>query len=158
MPPRKDPRSKERAPPVPQGEACLFCTLAGGKAETSYVHVDDKCAAFMDIQPINRGHVLVVPRGHYRSLDDVDPDAAAHLMKIGVKVARAIRASEVPSEGINLLLASGEAAGQEVDHFHLHVIPRFSGDGFGLAFGPDYGMRPPRHELDRLAGLIRANL
>lgn len=158
MPPRKDPRSKERAPPLAQGDSCLFCKLATGKGETSYVYSDDKCAAFMDIQPINPGHVLVVPRAHAKTIDDVDAEVAAHLMKVAVKVAKAIRASELRAEGINLLLASGEAAGQEVNHFHLHVIPRFPGDGFGMAFGPDYGIRPPRHELDRLAGLIRANV
>ena len=158
MPPRKDPRSKERAPPEPEGESCLFCKLASGKGETSYVYTDEKCAAFLDIQPINPGHLLVVPRGHYKSLEDVEPEVAAHVMKIAVKLARAIRASEVRSQGVNLLLASGEAAGQEVGHFHLHVIPRFSGDGFGLSFGPDYGERPARHDLDRTAALIRAQL
>ena len=158
MPPRKDPRSKERAPPIPHGDECLFCKLATGKGETSYVYTDEKCAAFMDIQPINTGHVLVVPRGHYKGLEDVEPDVAAHLMKVAVKLSRAIYASEVPSDGINLLLASGEAAGQEVQHFHLHIIPRNPGDGFGLSFGPDYGERPARHELDRIAALIRAHL
>jgi histidine triad (HIT) family protein len=158
MPPRKDPRSKERAPPLAQGDSCLFCKLATGKGETSYVYSDDKCAAFMDIQPINPGHVLIVPRSHYKTLEDVDPEAAAHLMKTALKVGKAIHSSEIRSDGINLLLASGEAAGQEVQHFHLHVIPRFPGDGFGLAFGPDYGERPARHELDRLAALIRAQL
>ena len=80
------------------------------------------------------------------------------LFAAGQRVAAALRSSGLRCEGVNLRLADGEAAGQEVFHVHLHVIPRFAGDGFGLTFGPAYGQLPPRAELDALAEQLRGRL
>ena len=74
---------------------------------------------------------------------------------MGMRVAAAVRACGIRCEGVNLFLADGEAAGQEVFHAHLHVIPRFLGDGFGWKFSPNYFVLPPRGELDDLAKNIR---
>ena len=71
-----------------------------------------------------------------------------------MKIALALRRSGVRCEGVNLYVADGEAAGNEVFHIHLHVVPRYKGDGFGLRFGPNYGQRPPRQELNQLAEKI----
>jgi histidine triad (HIT) family protein len=128
---------------------CIFCRIVAGELPASFVHRDDRCAAFMDIQPVNAGHLLIVPLEHGAHLADISGDMAAHLMKVGHAAAAALRASGLPCEGVNLFLADGEAAMQEVFHVHLHVIPRFRGDGFGLKFHPDYyKRRPPRSELD----------
>ncbi len=108
----------------------------------------------MDIQPVNPGHVLVVPNRHATFLADLDEDTAAHMFRVGQRLAAALRRSGVRCEAVNLFLADGEAAGQEVWHVHLHVIPRYRGDGFGLRFGPGYGARPPRPELDEVARWI----
>ena len=138
--------------------SCPFCEIVQGNAPVSAIHRDERVMAFMDIQPVNPGHALVVPVRHATFLADVPPDVAAHLLRVGRQVAAAVRASGVRAEGVNLFLADGEAAGQEVFHVHLHVIPRFAGDGFGLRFGPHYGQRPERAALDALAGTIASKL
>ena len=76
------------------------------------------------------------------------------MFRIGQKIAQGLRLSGLRCEGVNLFLADGESAGQEVFHVHLHVFPRFDGDGFGLRFGPEYGKQPNREELNRTATLI----
>jgi histidine triad (HIT) family protein len=112
----------------------------------------------MDIQPVNAGHVLVVPTKHATQLADLDPDVAARMLPLAQRVAAALPASGVRCEGVNLLLADGAAAMQEVFHVHLHVIPRFESDGFGLRFGPHYSDRPPREALEQVAAQLRRGL
>jgi histidine triad (HIT) family protein len=133
---------------------CVFCRILAGELPASFVHRDERCSAFMDIQPVNAGHLLVIPNRHAPHLADVDADAAAHLMSVAHRLADALRRSGLRCEGVNLFLADGEAAMQEIFHLHLHVIPRFAGDGFGLRFGPDYETLPPRAELDEAAARI----
>ena len=95
--------------------------------------------------------MLVVPKEHPASLSELKPDIGAHLFKVAQHMAQAIRRSDVRCEGINIFMADGEAAGQDVFHVHLHVLPRYSGDNFGLQFGEFYGQRPSREELDAIA-------
>ena len=109
----------------------------------------------MDIQPINAGHVLVVPEDHTSFMADLPEDTGAHMFSIARKVTAALYESGLECEGVNLFLADGEAAGQEVFHVHLHVFPRFAGDGFGLKFSPDYADRPDREELEEAAKRIK---
>ncbi|HEY9225720.1 MAG TPA: HIT family protein [Gemmatimonadaceae bacterium] len=132
---------------------CTFCQILGGELPASFVYRDDRCAAFMDIQPVNPGHLLVVPVKHGAYLADIDADTAADVMRVGHAAAAALRASPLQCEGVNLFLADGEAAMQEIFHVHLHVFPRFRGDGFGFRFKPEYYThKPPRAELERIAG------
>jgi diadenosine tetraphosphate (Ap4A) HIT family hydrolase len=133
---------------------CLLCRLARREAEVSIVYEDARTVTFMDIQPVVRGHVLVVPRAHAAYLADLDPEDGAQLFRVGQLAAAALRRSTLPCEGVNFLLADGEVAGQEVFHVHLHVFPRIAGDGFGLRFPPDYSVRP-RPELDEAAAALR---
>ena len=119
------------------------------------MHEDERTVTFMDIQPVVRGHMLVVPRAHAAFLADLEPEDGAAVFRAGQLAAGALRASELPCEGVNFFLADGEAAGQEVFHVHLHVIPRHEGDGFGLLFPPDYRVRA-RPELDEAAGALRS--
>jgi histidine triad (HIT) family protein len=137
---------------------CVFCRILAGAAPGTFVYRDEQCAAFMDIQPVNPGHTLVVPTRHAAYLADLDAPTAGRLMQVGQRVAAALRASGLRCEGVNLFLADGEAAMQEVFHVHLHVLPRFSGDGFGLRFGPHYKERPPRGSLEEAAAQIRRGL
>ncbi len=143
---------------------CVFCGILDGKLPASMVHEDEVCVAFMDIQPVNPGHVLVVPRTHASSLADLEPTMGGHIFQVAQRLAVALRdvastpGTGVRCEGVNLFVADGEVAGQEVFHVHLHVIPRFAGDGFGFRFGPGYGVQPPRGELDRLAARIHREL
>jgi histidine triad (HIT) family protein len=138
--------------------ACVFCDIVQGEAPASVVYTDDQVLAFMDIQPVNPGHLLVIPRAHVAYLADLEAETGGHLFRVGMNLAAAVRRSGVRCEGVDLFLADGEAAGQEVFHVHLHVIPRYAGDGFGFRFGPDYHRRPERAALDAVAERIRAEI
>ena len=134
---------------------CVFCKIIQGVAPASVVYSDEKVLAFLDIQPVNPGHVLVIPRAHAKDLSELDSEVGGQMLKVAMVVAEGLRRSGVKCEGVDLFLADGEAAFQEVFHVHLHVIPRFRGDGFGLKLGPSYGIKPERKELDRVAEQIR---
>ena len=133
---------------------CVFCDILSGDLPSSVVFEDELVCAFMDIQPVNPGHVLIVPKQHVILLADLHEETGGHMFRIAQRIAVALRRSGVKCEGVNLFLADGEAAGQEVFHVHLHVFPRFAGDGFGLRFGQEYGKKPAREELDDAAEQI----
>lgn len=130
-------------------ENCLFCKIIAGDLEGTIVYKDEICTALMDIQPINPGHLLVIPNDHSKDLTDLPPESGKHIFAIAQNLAAALRRSGIRCEGINLFLADGKAAMQEVFHFHLHVIPRYDGDGFGFQFSPRYAELPTRDELDK---------
>jgi histidine triad (HIT) family protein len=137
--------------------ACIFCAVSAGQAERSLVYEDETSVAVMDISPVNPGHVLVIPKEHVVGLQDLTEDTASHLLSIAMRVARGLRRSAIRSEGINLFVADGEAAGQEVFHFHMHVLPRFTGDPFRIDRG-DGWTTATRGELDQVASQIREAL
>jgi histidine triad (HIT) family protein len=132
---------------------CPFCEIIAGQLPSSQVYADDLVLAFMDIGPANTGHVLVVPRSHATGLDDLPEPTGAAMFTVAQRVARAVRAVGLPSDGINVFLADGAVAGQEVDHVHLHVVPRFADDGFTISAR---FLAPERAELDAVAARIRA--
>lgn len=133
---------------------CVFCDIVAGTVPASIVYRDDRCIAFMDIKPVTAGHLLVIPLVHAECLADLDPVLGEHLFRVAQRLAAGVRRSGLKADGINFFLADGEAAGQEVFHVHLHVFPRFEGDGFGLRFAPGYGQPVPRERLDREATAI----
>ena len=135
--------------------ACVICQLLSGELEVSMVHQDDLCSAFMDIQPVNPGHVLVVPHKHAPYLADLDNQEGAQMFRVAQRLAAALRESGVKCEGVNFFLADGEAAGQEVFHVHLHVFPRFARDGFRLVLPPSYSQKPVRRELNEIAEKLK---
>lgn len=137
---------------------CIFCQILAGDLPGTFVYRDEQCAAFMDIQPVNPGHLLVVPTRHAAHLADLHGPTAGQMMQVAQRLAAALRTSGLRCDGVNLLLADGAAAMQEVFHVHLHVIPRFADDGFGLRFGPDYARRPARSALEGAAAQIRGAL
>ena len=120
------------------------------------VHEAEHVLAFMDIDPVTPGHVLVVPRTHLPGLADLPDRTADEMFTVARAVARALRATGLRCEGVNLFYADGEAALQEVPHAHLHVIPRFEGDGFAIT--GRWGSGPSRAELDAHAAAIRGTL
>jgi histidine triad (HIT) family protein len=134
---------------------CVFCKVLAGELPGSFVHRDDLCAAFMDAQPITPGHTLVVPVIHVTGLAELDGTTATCLLQTAQRVAAALRRSDLRCEGVNLLLADGEVAGQEMPHLHLHVLPRFAGDGFGFRFPPDHSKTVERETLEASAASIR---
>lgn len=139
-------------------EDCVLCRIVKGTTPASIVYSDERIMAFLDIQPINPGHVLVIPKAHAARLSDLDKETGAHMFETAMHVAAALERSEVRLEGVNLFLADGEAAGQDIFHVHLHVIPRFKGDGFRIDCGPGYGLKPDRRELEMVASKIREAL
>lgn len=135
---------------------CPFCAIAAGTAPASIVYDDGAVLAFLDIRPVTPGHLLVVPRRHAPFLADLDEATGGRLFVVAMRLAAALRGSGLRCDGINLFLADGEAAGQEVFHAHLHVVPRFAGDGFGIV--ADWSAAPERGELDDVAAKIRVAL
>lgn len=113
-------------------QECIFCRIVAREAEASLVFEDEAVVVFMDLNPVTPGHLLVVPRKHAVGLEDIDEVTSAHVWSVGHKMARALRRSSLPCEGINVFLCDGEAAFQTVFHFHLHVIPRHAGDGWDI--------------------------
>jgi histidine triad (HIT) family protein len=141
----------------PSMSDCIFCRILKGDLPSSVVYRDDLCLAFLDIHPINSGHVLVVPLRHAAELAELDPPIAGHLMVVAQRITAALRASTLRCDGVNLLLADGEAAGQEVFHVHVHVVPRYEGDDFGFRRVFQSG-DPTREELDVVAAQIRDSI
>jgi histidine triad (HIT) family protein len=122
------------------------------------VYRDEDVSVLMDIQPINDGHMLVIPNRHAAGLEALDPAVGARLFRVAQRAARALRASGLPCDGVNLFLADGAAAMQEVFHVHLHVIPRVAGDGFGFRFAKAYFVKPSRPQLESAASAVRTAL
>ncbi len=135
--------------------SCIFCQILSGQAEASFIYRDDLVTAFMDIRPLVQGHLLIIPNDHCASLEELDDTVGGRMFTTALRIAQAIRRSSLRSEGVNLFLADGAAAGQTVFHSHLHVIPRFRGDGFRINFPPSYGHRPSRKELDEIADKLK---
>jgi diadenosine tetraphosphate (Ap4A) HIT family hydrolase len=133
-------------------DGCVFCGIVAGRGEASVVHEDEHVVAFMDINPVTEGHLLVVPRVHAAFLEDLDEELGARVFRVGHRLARALRRSGLPCEGVNVFLADGEAAFQEVFHVHLHVFPRTVGDGFKI--DARWRLRD-RVELDASAEQVR---
>lgn len=133
--------------------SCIFCDIINGKAPSSRVYEDETCLVFMDIQPINAGHLLVVPKVHATDLSDLPPETGGKMFKVAQKMTDAVMNSGIRCEGVDLLLAHKPAAGQEVFHAHLHVIPRYQGDGFKFVIPFDH--HPTQEELEQTAAQIK---
>ena len=136
---------------------CPFCAIAAGDAPASVVVDDGIVLAFMDQRQAVAGHVLVIPRRHVADIYALSPAEAAAVMQTAVRIARALRAA-VDAPGMNLWQSNGEAGGQEVDHFHLHVHPRRVGDGLFHVYPDGVPAQQSPAELHEIAGLLRRHL
>ena len=116
---------------------------------------DADVVAFMDVQPVNAGHVLVVPREHYESLVDIPHALAMHIFEVAMELAPVVRQME-GTDGLNIVVNSGAAAGQDVFHYHVHVIPRRQSDGFDIPLPFAGSEMPDRTVLDVHAARIIA--
>lgn len=132
---------------------CVFCRILAGEAAGSFVARTATACAFMDLNPVTPGHILVAANEHFVGLTDTPPAVMAEIMELGQRCAAALRSSAFRSEGINLFLADGAAALQEVFHVHLHVFPRYAGDSFRIHTGREMGAG--RDELDSAADTLR---
>jgi len=131
---------------------CVFCMIRDGKIPSAKVYDDERTLAFMDINPLTRGHCLVVTKAHAATLYDAEVEDIKAAVLTAKKVAGALRKALNP-DGLNVLQANGAAAFQSVPHFHLHLIPRWTGDGKGF----DWKLVPGnREEIMGTADRIRA--
>jgi histidine triad (HIT) family protein len=138
-------------------EGCIFCDIVRGAAEVSICYEDGIALAFMDIQPVNAGHVLVVPRDHFETLQEVPRLVGAHLFQVVTQLIGPVQAVS-GAEDMNIIVNSGAAAGPDVNHFHIHLIPRKQGDGFEVELPFSGSEMPYRHMLDAYAAQISAGL
>jgi len=132
---------------------CTFCDLIQGAGEVSMCYEDAESVAFMDIQPVNLGHVLVVSRNHYERFEDVPAELAMHLFRVTTKLVPAVK-KVARAEGMNIVVNSGSAAGQDEPHFHVHIIPRCADDGFDIPLPFGGSKMPDRTLLDATAARI----
>jgi histidine triad (HIT) family protein len=139
---------------LPVSDSCIFCRIVKGELPSARVYEDDLLLAFLDVNPISRGHTLVIPKGHYETLLDVPEDLGKAIIPLLSRLGRALMAA-TGAEGFNCLQNNFAAAGQIVFHSHWHVIPRMEGDGLA--------QWPHKANLDAaakeaLVGAIRAAL
>jgi histidine triad (HIT) family protein len=143
--------------PAAPHPSCPFCDVIHGAGEVSMCYEDADVVAFMDIQPVNAGHVLVVPRAHYESLEDIPREMATHVFDVAMMLAPIVK-QVGDADGMNILVNSGAAAGQDVFHYHVHVIPRCPDDGFDVPLPFAGSQMPDRTVLDANAARIIAAL
>lgn len=132
-----------------QQQACIFCKIAEGAIKSRKIYEDNNFMAILDINPANKGHVLLFPKEHYESLSDL-PDNL-NLLDIAKKLSIIISKS-VNAEGMNFFIANGAIAGQKVPHLIIHLIPRFKEDKLNFSWGPKEIID---EEMDKLEGLLR---
>lgn len=145
------------APMIKVGPHCVFCDLLQGAAEVSVVYEDAVAVAFLDIQPVNPGHLLVVPRVHYEGLNDIPRDVGLHLYSIALKLIPVVQEAAGVTP-MNIVVNSGAAAGQNVMHYHIHLIPRRAGDGFDVPLPFAGSEMPDRQRLDAMAARMGSML
>lgn len=134
-------------------EDCLFCKILNGDIPSTIVYEDEAFQAILDVSPAARGHVLILPKNHAADLFELPEEDASKIMILAKKIAGALKAA-YHCDGINILQNNGEAAGQTVFHFHLHVIPRFKDDAVDIGWEKGQLSEDPTEIADE----IKANL
>jgi histidine triad (HIT) family protein len=135
-------------------EACIFCKIVRKEAPASVVYEDAQVIAFTDIRPVNEGHTLVIPKKHYEDIFDTPDDLLEATHRVTKKVAVAVKKA-TKADGISIVQQNGKAAGQEIFHLHVHIIPRF--EGRKMPRFSDLAMAD-RETLDRAAENIKKHL
>jgi histidine triad (HIT) family protein len=132
-------------------ESCIFCRIARKQVPASTVYEDETVMAFMDIRPLSKGHTLIIPKDHYMGIFDIPEELLANVHAITKRVAVAVKKA-TEADGISIFQQNGKAAGQEVFHLHVHVVPRHEGQRLGR-FGEI--LEIDREKLDRVAAKIK---
>lgn len=131
---------------------CIFCKIANGEIPSRTVYEDEDFRAILDLGPATKGHTLILPKDHAANLYELPDDVAAKVLPVAKKVASILK-EKLGCAGLNLVQNNGEIAGQTVMHFHLHVIPRYEGDGQNILWKPT---EPSAQELDQTLDQIKA--
>ena len=127
---------------------CIFCKIANGEIPSTTIYENEEFRVFFDINPASKGHCLIVPKQHYNDIFDMDGETGGKLFSLATVVARRLK-KELNCEGMNIVQNNGIIAGQTVFHFHLHLIPRYTGDTVNV------GWVPGEADLDELAELAK---
>lgn len=114
-------------------ENCIFCKLAGGEIPTATLYEDEDFRVILDANPAAKGHALIIPKEHYANLYELDDELAGKVLVLAKKMITKLT-DILECDGYNIVQNNGEAAGQTVFHFHMHLIPRFKDDGVGVTW------------------------
>lgn len=114
-------------------DECIFCKIIKGEIPSTKLYEDDDVLAFLDINPANEGHSLIMPKKHYEKLNDIPAEELKKIIEVVQKISKAVEKGINP-QGYNILMSNGEAAEQVILHAHIHVIPRYSTDDFKLTW------------------------
>lgn len=128
---------------------CIFCRIANGALPSATVYENSDFRVILDIAPASKGHALIITKEHFKNIYEIDADTAAKLFSLATEVARAMK-SELHCDGLNIVQNNGEAAGQTVPHFHLHLVPRYENDNVNIKW------EPGESEENQLAELAKA--
>jgi histidine triad (HIT) family protein len=134
-------------------ESCVFCRIIGGEEMVSLVYEDDRAIAFLDIHPAGPGHTLVVPKDHHETLFDLPDELALHCLSVAKRIASGI-VDATEADALNVFSPNGRSGGQDVPHFHWHLIPVREGETFALQLPPPDAPVPTRSALDVMAARI----
>ena len=113
---------------------CIFCKIAKGEIPSATIYEDEMVRMILDINPASKGHALILPKQHYANVYEIDEDTLTHIIKIAKRAGTQMQAA-LNCDGLNILQNNGEAAGQTVFHFHMHVIPRYENDTVSVQLG-----------------------
>lgn len=125
---------------------CIFCKIAAGEIPSATLYEDEDFRVILDLRPAARGHALILPKAHYADLCEIPEELAAKAMILAKKIVSAGRKA-LRCDGYNIVQNNGEAAGQTVFHFHIHVIPRYTGDNAGVTWTPGTLTEEDRQEI-----------
>jgi RimJ/RimL family protein N-acetyltransferase/diadenosine tetraphosphate (Ap4A) HIT family hydrolase len=139
-------------------DTCTFCKILRSELPASFVYQDNDISAFLDIHPINRGHILIIPNSHYEFFEQIPSQVFAKMTNTAQEIQRAFAKAGIKAEGSNVFLSNGEIAGQEVPHAHLHITPRYRGDGHRMGFSGTDPDPAARAELNQISKSISSAL
>ena len=135
-------------------DVCIFCKIANGEIPSATVYEDSICRVILDVNPANKGHALIIPKEHFDNIYSMDAETAAKIFTIATEVAKAQKA-ELNPDGLNILQNNGEAAGQTVFHFHMHLVPRYIKDNVTMTWIPG---KADTEELSALSKALRKRI
>ncbi len=134
---------------------CVFCSIIGHEIPSATIYEDKIVKAILDIGPSAKGHTVLIPKEHSADIYELPDETAAHLLVVAKKIAKVLK-QELCCDGINILQNNGKAAGQTVNHFHVHIIPRYENDTVKISWEPlSYGEGELQSLAERIAGIIK---
>lgn len=107
---------------------CIFCKIVKGEIPSNVIYEDELIMCFLDIEPINEGHVLIIPKNHYLDADEIPTEVLLSMMALSKKIVKIIKEKYSP-DGYSIMQNGGEF--NDIGHYHMHIFPRYKGDGFG---------------------------